>query len=289
MNDLIQKSPEWFAARRDRITASSVGAILGNNPYRTRADAMRDMVREHHGAEREFKGNVATEYGTNNEAGALTEYRIETLHDVEQVGFIIREDWAGCSPDGLVGDKGGVEIKCPYGLRNEDQPAFKSLAEQPHYFDQVQFTLWVTQREWWHFYQWSPNGTKLETVYPDEEWQAGNLPRLRQFFAEYLEERDNSEHLQPRRVEINTPQAASMIAELDDLNARAAEIVERKRDLMDSIVSLAGGTDAIFAGRKLTCVEREGPIAYARVVKDHLPDLDLSSYRGKASRYWKIT
>lgn len=285
-----QRSPEWFEARKNRITASNVGAILGNNPYRTRHDAMRDMVREYHGAPREFTGNAATEWGTHNEDGALFDYKMKTTHEVEQVGLITREDWAGASPDGLVGDKGGVEIKCPYGIRNAPCPVpFKSLADQPHYYDQVQFTLWVTQREWWHFFQWTINETKLETVEVDADWQNENLPRLRQFYAEYLTERDNQEHLAPRRPSLDTPEAHGMVAEWDALTEQLAALTERKKDLLDSMVSLAGGKDTLFAGRKLTCVEREGAVSYARAVKDLLPDADLSPYRGKASRFWRLS
>ena len=60
----VQRSKEWFEKRKGLITGSSVGAILGVNPWRTPADVMRSMVREYHGAESEFKGNIATEYGT---------------------------------------------------------------------------------------------------------------------------------------------------------------------------------------------------------------------------------
>lgn len=179
-----QRTNEWFEARKGRITASSVGAILGNAPYATRDDVMRRMVREYCGAEPEFEGNIATEYGTRNEAGALTEYQMETGNAVQAVGFITRDDWAGCSPDGFFGEYSGLEIKCPFGLRKDDEPAFKTLAEQPHYYDQIQFSLWVTYKLTWDFYQWSPRGTKLETVGVDHDWQSYSLPRLRQFYAE---------------------------------------------------------------------------------------------------------
>ena len=43
-----QNTPEWHAARKGRVTASMVGAILGVAPYMTRADAMRRMVRDYH-------------------------------------------------------------------------------------------------------------------------------------------------------------------------------------------------------------------------------------------------
>ena len=287
-----QRTPEWFEARKGRVTASMVGAILGLSPYMTREDAMRAMVREALGEEREFKGNVATEYSTSNEEGALIEYRMETLHDIEVVGFVTREDWAGASPDGLIGDKGGVEVKCPYSLRQAEAPVpFKSLEEQPQYEAQVQFTLWVTQREWWSFYQWAPNGTSHRVYRPDLDWQADNLPRLRQFHAEFLQELEHNadEYIAPKRVTIDTPEAAKMVAEWDDINEQLGLLADRKKDLLESMVKMAGERDALFGGRKLTVVEREGAVSYARVVKEHLPKVDLEPYRGKPSRYWKVS
>lgn len=287
-----QRSEEWFAARTGLVTASIVGAILGNSPYMTRADAMRRLVRDAIGADPEFTGNVATEYGTANEAGAIIDYRLETTQEVAEGGFVTREDWAGASPDGLIGKTGGIEVKCPYSLRGAPRPVpFKSLDEQPHYYDQVQFTLWVTQREWWHFFQWAPNGTRLEVVKPDEEWQDACLPVLRQFHAELLHEIEHNadEHLAPKRVEIDTPEAARMMVEWDELAEQFERLAERKRDLQDAIVSLAGGKNALIAGRKVTQIEREGAVSYARVVKEHCPKVDLAAYRGKPSLYWKIT
>ena len=58
-----QRSEEWFDARKDKITASNVGAILGLSPYKKPDDVMREMVRAHFGAEREFTGNAATQWG----------------------------------------------------------------------------------------------------------------------------------------------------------------------------------------------------------------------------------
>lgn len=195
-----QRTQEWHDARTGRVTGSIAGAILGLSPYMTRADAMRVMVRQAIGAEREFQGNVATEYGAANESTALVDYRMETLHDVEPCGFATFEDWLGASPDGLIENKGGLEIKCPYGLRDAPAPVpFKPLAEQPHYYAQVQVNLLCTGREWWHFFQWSKNGNKLEVVRPDADWLDENLPVLRQFHAEYLHEVANNadEYLAP--------------------------------------------------------------------------------------------
>lgn len=285
-----QRTDEWFAARKGRITASSVGAILGNAPYATRDDVMRRMVREWVGAPTEFEGNIATEYGTRNEAGALTEYTMETGNAVHTVGFIAIEDWAGCSPDGFVinHDK-GLEIKCPFGLRKDEVPAFKTLAEQPHYYDQIQFSMWVTGKLLWDFYQWSPRGTLLETVRWDWEWLNQNLPRLRQFYAEYLAERETPDvHLEPKRPIIDTPEAHRIMTEYQELCEAIDRAEERKKELLSDMTVIAMDRNVVFAGRKLTKIEKAGAIAYAKAVKALMPDADLEPYRGKLSSYWVV-
>lgn len=284
-----QRSNEWMEARKGLITASQVGAILGNAPYATRDDVMRRMVREWHGAKPEFEGNIATEYGTNNEAGALVEYTMETANTVEAVGFVAREDWAGCSPDGLIRHDGGVEVKCPFGLRKDQNPKFKAIADQPHYYDQVQFSLWVTDRKYWHFYQWNPVATKLECVLPDQAWRDDNLPRLRQFYAEYLAEReDPAIHLEPKRQIIDTPEAHRVMAEYDQICEALENAEARKKELLADIVRMAGEKNAIIAGRRLTKTEKAGAISYAKAIKELLPDADLEKWRGKPSSFWGV-
>lgn len=284
-----QRTPEWRSARRGRITASAVGGILGHAPTASRADILRRMVRDAHGAEAEFSGNIATDYGTINEDGALIDYRMETGNDVELVGLIEKDEWAGCSPDGLIGDNGGLEIKCPFGKRKDAVPQFKSLADQPHYYDQVQFSLWVTGREWWHFFQCAPGGSMLEYVEPDQAWLDENLPRLRQFHAEYLDAiKAPDEHLNPRRVQIDTAKAALMLQEWDDL-AEAIERAEaRKKALMDDLVLMAGNGNAEICGRKLTLVDRAGAISYAKALAELAPGADLEKWRGRPVQYWKL-
>ena len=75
--NIEQRTPEWFAARKDRITGSSVGAILNMSPFMKPDDVMRQMVREHHNYPREFIGNAATAYGTFHERIAIMDYEIE--------------------------------------------------------------------------------------------------------------------------------------------------------------------------------------------------------------------
>ena len=286
-----QRSPEWFAARRKRVTGSNVGAILGHDPWRTRADVMRAMVRDALGAESEFTGNPATAWGTANEENARLDFELETGLRVDPAPFVALDDWAGASPDGFVGEDAVAEIKCPYGIRKEPQPVFKTLEDQPHYYDQVQFELYCTGRSKAHFFQWTPHDGALSVVHVDHAWRDENLPKLRQFYAEFLDElaSNSDEHLAPRRVTLDSPEAHRMVREWDDLCEQEDWVEKRKKELLAEIIAAAGEKNAEFAGRKLTKVEREGSVSWAKLAKEHCPNVDTAAYRGKSSTYWKLT
>jgi len=285
-----QGTPGWHAARLGRITASSVGAILGHSPHTTRAAVLRRMVRDALHAPREFTGNAATEWGTAMEPMAIGEWEDRTGLRATASGFIPHEDWAGCSPDGLVDDDEGLEAKCPFGLRHDPNPVFKSVRELSHYYDQVQFSLFVTGRNKWHFSQWTPHGHRDETVHPDQEWRDNALPKLRQFYAEYLDAlNDPAEHIQDLRVTIDTPTAHQMVAEWDQLCEAEERAKERKKDLLVEMVTAAKDQDAHFAGRKLTRVEKAGAVSYAKALKALCPEADLGKWTGKATTYWKLS
>lgn len=290
MSEPEQRSPAWFEKRKGRVTGSAVGAILGLSPFMTRADVMRNMVRDSLGAPSEFSGNIATEYGTANEVGAIIEFQMETGLKVKPATFVVFDDWLGASPDGFTSDGGLIEVKCPFGKRKDVDPVFKRPDEQPHYLAQMQVQMFVTKTKHCHFYQWSPHGTQLDHIAFDQPWIDDNLPRLRQFHAEYMDDLANNadDHLAPKRVEIDTPQAAMMVAEWDGLNEAIENYNERKRDLLADMVALAGGKNAVLAGRKLTLTERAGAISYAKAIKAIAPDADLEPWRGKASEYWGL-
>lgn len=290
-SELKQRSPEWHAARKGRVTGSNVGAILGLDPNRGPDDVLRAMVRDYHGAEREFKGNVATDYGTMHEAGAIAEYEMETGNDVEECGLFVhpKYDWLAASPDGIVGPATLLEVKCPYGKRDDNPPVFKTVDEQPHYAAQMQIGMACASMMWCDFWQWSPHGNLRIAVEFDENWFNETLPRLRLFYERFLSELDNPEHLEPKRKEIDNAKARKLIEELDEVRDHLDFAGQRKKEIMDELVAMAKERDALVCGRKLTKVEKAGSVSYAKVVKDHLPKLDLEPYRGKPSVSWRLT
>ena len=135
----------------------------------------------------------------------------------------------------------------------------------------------------------SANGSNLERVEPDQAWRDENLPKLRQFHAEYLDAiKAQDEHLKPRRVQIDTPEASRMLREWDDLNEAIARAEARKKDLLNEIVLMAKNSNALLCGRKLTFVQKDGAISYAKEVKELAPDADLEKWWGKPVQYWKL-
>ena len=115
------------------------------------------------------------------------------------------------------------------------------------------------------------------------------MPELRQFYAFYLSERDNPEHLEPLRVEINTQEASLLVAEYDEMKDARDRADERMKEIMARLVDMSGGRNALIDGRKMTKVEKAGSVSYAQVVKKHCAGIDLEPYRGKESVSWRIT
>jgi len=284
-----QRTPEWFEARKGRVTGSVAGAILGLSPYMTRNDVLRSMVRASLDAPSEFTGNAATEWGTAMERLAIGEFEMETGLTVSEMPFVPFEDWLGASPDGAVSDGRGMEVKCPYGIRNDLEPVFKTLDDQPHYRAQVMVEMYCCGWSELHFWQWTPYGRKHSVVPRDYDWLATNIPRLRQFHAEFLDALQNpEEHLAPLRQIIDTPAAHQMIEEYDQLSEAIELATERKKEVLAEIAALAKGQDALIAGRKLTKVEREGAVSYVKALKALCPDADLEPYRGAKSSHWRL-
>lgn len=283
-------SPE----RKGRVTASRVGAILGLSPFAKPEDVLREMVREHHGAEREFTGNVATDWGNEHEAQAVAQYEFETGLNFYATGdqqkFEVWEGWLGATPDGVRPTDGRpelLEVKCPYGLRHGGE--FKSLDGQPHYYAQIQTAMLVMGAGACHFVQWSPQSMQFQVVLRDENWITENLPKLREFYELYLAELDNTKHLEPLRGTVTGEAAAELLAEYDAAKQAEAEAKERQKAALNSLVEMAGESDAEVCGRKLTKVVREGGVSYAKAIKELAPDADLSQYKGKPSEYWRLS
>lgn len=294
-----QRTPEWFEQRKGRITGSRIGAILGLSPWQTPNDVLRAMVREYHGAESEFTGNPATDHGTNNEQRALLAFMRETGLSVEQCGFFPYGELMGASPDGLTDDGGVLELKVPYSLRNGGE--FKSLAEQPHYFAQIQMETLAAGRGHAYFCQYvAPRNDpfsadyveekiKIERVDHDPSWIDKNLEVISSFYELYISELSNPEHLEPLRIVVDTPEAGLICSEIDALRERQKKDKAREVELMSALVDLCDGKNALVHGRKLTHVAGRQTISYAKAIEELAPGADLSKWTSTSKSSWRFT
>lgn len=294
MSQAPQRSRQWHEARKSKITGSVSGAILGLNPYMTPEALIRRMVRDAHGLDSEFTGNIATEYGSMHEPLAMLDYTNKTGYAVNEVGFFVHPvyEWLGASPDGIVNTEHGefiLEIKCPFSLRNDLLPEFKSIEAQPHYYAQLQLEMACTGIKETHFYQWNKHGDSLEIVPFNQQWFDDAVHKLYAFYQLFLNEIDNPIHTDSLVRQINNNDAELLLAEYDRLAETIDNATQRKAEILAKLVEMTEGKNSLVCGRKLTLVKREGSISYSKAIKDLLPNADLSSYQGKPTTYWKLS
>ena len=185
-----QGTPEWFALRRGKPSASLFKTVMSKGDGRTRL--LYELKGEHGGADRATISSDAMRWGVETEPQARAVYELMSGNEVEQVAMVFRDDgMVLASPDGLVGASGGLEIKCPNTvthLRYRDRPNMPS-----EYVAQVQGCLWVCEREWWDFVTFDPRLTKRPDwqyhcirVYRDEAYIKTLAAEVERFVAELL-------------------------------------------------------------------------------------------------------
>jgi len=155
-----QRSAEWFAARLGKVTASRVADVIAKTKsgYSTsRANYMAELVCERlTGMQGESFSNAAMVWGTNTEPMARSAYESRMAELVEETGFVLHPtiSMAGASPDGLIGDDGLVEIKCPNTATHID--TLLSDGAPSKYMTQMQWQMACTGRKWCDFVSFDP-------------------------------------------------------------------------------------------------------------------------------------
>jgi len=165
----------WWSMRRGRPTASSFDKIItastgkpsgGMKKYA--AQLIADMHELHPPVITERPMSAAMRHGSECEPEARRWYTMETGRAVQQVGGCLSDCgrfW--CSPDGLVGDDGALELKCPQLNTHAEYLIDGGLPDE--YRPQVHGQLVVTGRAWVDFVSYAPGmNPLLVRVTPDE-------------------------------------------------------------------------------------------------------------------------
>jgi putative phage-type endonuclease len=156
----VQGSPEWMAERCGRVTASRVADVIAKTKggwAAARANYMAELVAERlTGVKAEGYVNAAMQHGTDTEPQARGAYGFYADVEVVQVGFIAHPTipMTGASPDGLVGDDGLVEIKCPNTATHIETLLGASVPSR--YITQMQWQMACTGRKWCDFFSFDP-------------------------------------------------------------------------------------------------------------------------------------
>ena len=268
-----QRTKEWHEQRKRKVTGSQAGAILGDCPWRSRDDVMNDWL---YGSD--FKGNAATEYGNFHEPQAIADFELATGITVGKCGFYVHPeyDWLGASPDGLIVNDSVLEVKCPFGFRDNENPEFKNLKDQPHYYAQVQLQMACTGRKKAYFYQWNRFSSHLEVIDYDDDYIQSIIPKLLGFIDEFKE----------RQKELESDKFLAVQYHFLKSEADAAiDLLEKHKKLM---IEKASGKKRKFGDVSVYPVERKGSVAYSKAIKELMPDADLEQWRGKSSVSWVV-
>lgn len=187
----VQGSPEWFAARVGIPGASSFEQIVSMKGDRStqRQKLLYKLAGERLlGHKEDSYSNTAMQRGIELEPEARAVFEMLTEKEVQQVGFCYfdeRKD-RGCSPDGLIGDDSGLEIKCPSlpvhieYLLNGKLPAT--------YYQQVHGSMLITGRSEWIFFSYYPSLPPLKVVVKRNEQFCNMLNKELDEFCQQLEE-----------------------------------------------------------------------------------------------------
>lgn len=192
MNCLIyempQRSPEWFEARKGKLTASNFGPWLVKSDATSKAareKAICKLIAERAGCESppNFE-NWAMQRGTELEPQAVAAFESETGLKVREVGFCASMYGAfGCSPDGLIGQDSGFEGKVPVP---ETHVRYRRAGVlPPEYIWQVHGCMAVTGAKSWHFQSWNPGLVPLQVEVNRDDFTEKLHDALCSFAEEY--------------------------------------------------------------------------------------------------------
>lgn len=156
-----QGSDSWVRARCGIPTASRFKDILTQKKLelsKTSGPYMCELLAEWiFGEPIEIETTGYMERGVELEDVARKAYTLQTGNAVEQVGLCLTDSGeVGCSPDGLIGDDGGLEIKVP-GLKNHIRYWLDPQALVEDYKLQLHGSIWVCERQWWDIISFNPS------------------------------------------------------------------------------------------------------------------------------------
>lgn len=160
--EIIQGSAEWLAARCGLVTASRIADVVakdrtGKGWGVSRANYAAQLICERlTGVVAESYTSAAMNWGTEQEPAARAAYQFEVNKRVTTIGFVLHPTigQTGASPDGLVGDDGLVQFKCPESKTHIETLMGANISGG--YQKQMLWEMACTGRQWCDFVSFDP-------------------------------------------------------------------------------------------------------------------------------------
>lgn len=159
IHNFEQGTDAWHNVRLGKLTGSDFHTLMGNSS--TKKTILLKKAAERITGKRSDActfSNIHTDRGHELESDARELYSVHNMVDVKEVGFVELNETVGCSPDGLVVEDGGVEIKCKDN--HTHLYAVTNSYIEPTHKTQCQFNMYVCGRSWWDYVLYNPNFSK---------------------------------------------------------------------------------------------------------------------------------
>jgi hypothetical protein len=190
-----QGSEAWLNERSGCATASAFIDIIAvsksnGRPLKARDDYLWKLATERlYGTPTEAFTAKSTDWGKELEPFAIQAYEVQTGNIIVPSGFVLHPTikYCGASPDGLIANDGGIEIKCPKDRRVHIQ-TWRSGMPVDH-LPQVQGNIWINGREWFDFISYDPRSPEefriyVERIYRDDKYILALQSHIVDFLAE---------------------------------------------------------------------------------------------------------
>lgn len=155
IHNFDQRTDEWYQIRLGKLTGSDFHTFLGNGETKKNKLLQKAAEKITGKSDEEHFVTEDIQRGIDLEDEAILAYEMTSGNNVDKVGFIEENEFVGCSPDGLVGDDGIIEVKCP-----KQSVFLKQVIDQkikPEYYTQIQFNLLISGRKWCDYIAYNKN------------------------------------------------------------------------------------------------------------------------------------
>lgn len=186
-NEVEQGSSEWLHMKLGVISASNISRALSKKGSATRDGYMAELVAQIATREKPEINARPLEWGKENELAARSIYEFEMDTEFKQVPIIFKDKSMRCavSPDGY-GER-PLELKCPFSSRVFIEFVCSEKIKK-EYIDQCQYSMWVTNANFWDFANYDPRMTKKQfhcvTIERDEKKMKEFDEKIPEFISE---------------------------------------------------------------------------------------------------------